>query len=226
MDNLEGPVINQTLSFSSKILVSDKGDLVVIGRVLKPIEASETEDLGQFSTLEERRRALEQKKKEEKEKLLRDMDVNITTFEPQDQEKWQSEIYDTYDCKVRAVIFACEDVPQEDTLRKMKVELIGPYLVYKREFSEKIDIINIETGESQEPIHLKNMIVDEEENKKFVNFFRVPKTAFQSIKSRRTERDRVYYKNLLQVIILNQTFIYDLDDETGQREINFVHDME
>ena len=100
---------------------------------------------------------------------------------------------------------------QEDILNKLKVELVGPYLVYKHELSEKIYIKNLETGERQDPILLKNMIIDEED-KKFVNFFRVPKTAFQSIKSRRTERDRVYYENLLQVVILNQTFIYDLDD--------------
>ena len=38
------------------------------------------------------------------------------------------------------------------------------------------------------------------------------------------ENSRVYYMNLLQVSILNKTFIYDLDDNS--EEILFVHDMD
>ena len=33
--HLNGPTINETLTFSNKILISDSGDLVVIGRVLR-----------------------------------------------------------------------------------------------------------------------------------------------------------------------------------------------
>ena len=65
-----------------------------------------------------------------------------------------------------------------------------------------------------EPIPLKNML-EEEKDAKFVNFLQVPKTAYVSVKSRRTEVDRVYYQNLLEVIVQNQIFIYDLDGEPG-----------
>ena len=66
-----------------------------------------------------------------------------------------------------------------------------------------------------------------EDDKKYVNFFRIPKTSFLSIKSRKQDFAGKYYENLLQVTVKNQTFIYDMDDESGQiSEIHFVHDME
>jgi hypothetical protein len=68
-------------------------------------------------------------------------------------------------------------------------------------------------------------MLEEEKDAKFINFLQVPKTAFVSVKSRRTEVDRVYYQNLLEVIVQNQIFIYDLDGEPGQREIDFIHNM-
>lgn len=58
-------------------------------------------------------------------------------------------------------------------------------------------------------------MLEEEKDAKFINFLQVPKTAFVSVKSRRTEVDRVYYQNLLEVIVQNQIFIYDLDGEPG-----------
>ena len=71
------------------------------------------------------------------------------------------------------------------------------------------------------------LTLNEEDEKKYVNFFKIPKTSFLTIKSRKQDYAGKYYENLLQVVVRNQTFIYDLDDASGQpTEIHFVHDME
>ena len=72
----------------------------------------------------------------------------------------------------------------------------------------------MDSRKNLESISLKNML-EEEKDAKFVNFLQVPKTAYISVKSRRTEVDRVYYQNLLEVIVQNQIFIFDLDGEPG-----------
>ena len=119
-------------------------------------------------------------------------------------------MYDCFDCDVKVVLFTVEDTPSQDCL-SLDVEIVGPYFVYKQKYSDQIEIVDLNTRENLEPISLCNMIEDEKDSK-YVNFFQVPKTSFLSVKSRRTEVDRVYYQNLLQVVVLNQIFIYDLDD--------------
>ena len=42
--HLDDPALNDTLLFSNDVLVSDNGDLVLIGRVKKPIQENEEED--------------------------------------------------------------------------------------------------------------------------------------------------------------------------------------
>ena len=54
-----------------------------------------------------------------------------------------------------------------------------------------------------------------EDEKKYVTFFKVPKTSFLTIKSRKQDYVGKYYENLLQVVVRNQTFIFDLDDASG-----------
>ena len=156
-----------------------------------------------------------------------ELGIKFFTFDKQVNQNWQSILYD-YKCKVKLVIFEVEDVSmksktQENTLRKIKVEQVGPFIVYKRELDDKIFIFDTRTERNVEAISLVNMLY-EEEDRKYVNFFKVPKLPYQSIKQRRTEDSRVYYENLLQVTILNKTFIFDLDDKNA--ELMFVHDME
>ena len=46
-------------------------------------------------------------------------------------------------------------------------------------------------------------MTNEDKEKIYMNLFRVPKTSFQAIKSRRPGHPRRYYENLLQVVILD-----------------------
>ena len=79
---------------------------------------------------------------------------------------------------MKVVIFACEDVSIEDTLRKIKVEIVGPYLAYKREYTDYLSILDLENEKELDPICLANKFGPSDEDKKFVNFFRLPKTSF------------------------------------------------
>ena len=102
------------------------------------------------------------------------MGIKFFKFEKYVNQNWQSILYD-YNCKVKVVVFEAEDVPeksktQENTLRKTKVEQIGPFIVYKREIDDKISIFDTRIEKKVEPISLVNML-NEEEEKKFVNFF-------------------------------------------------------
>ena len=62
---LESPMINQSITFSNKILISDSGDLVVIGRVVKQTHATEESECAELATTsEEKMKAKENKKRE------------------------------------------------------------------------------------------------------------------------------------------------------------------
>jgi hypothetical protein len=76
-------------------------------------------------------------------------------------------------------------------------ELVGPYIVYKRtDIDNKISVHNIEKDCEKGKIKLENMLLAEDD-KKYVNFFRIPKTSFLSIKSRKQDFAGKYYDNLL-----------------------------
>ena len=69
------------------------------------------------------------------------------------------------------------------------------------------------------------MTLKESDETKYVNFIKIPKTSFMTIKSR--NETGKYYENLLQVVVKNQTYIYDLDDASGNpSEIDFIHGMD
>ena len=142
------------------------------------------------------------------------MEAQVFTFNSSESRSWQSEMYDTFDCEVKVVLFKVEDSQTLDCLSRLNVEIVGPYFVYKQKYCDQIEILDLDTSKNLEPISLSNMI-EEEKDAKYVNFFQVPKTAYASVKSRRTEVDRVYYTNLLQVVVMNQIFIYDLDGVYG-----------
>ena len=63
---------------------------------------------------------------------------------------------------------------------------------------------------------------------KYVNFFQVPPSYFQSIKLLRTGRDMDLYENILQVVVRNQSVIFNLDENDRGKplEINFIDDFE
>ena len=61
-----------------------------------------------------------------------------------------------------------------------------------------------------------DLLTKAENSKKLIHLMKVPDTSILTIKSPKNEFEgNWYYKNLLQVIVRNQTFIYDLDDESG-----------
>ena len=72
-----------------------------------------------------------------------DLDVNVYTIDTDVHTLWQSVDFSELECKLKVVIFSCEDVPKEDTLAKLQTELIGPYLAYKRDIDSKINICHI-----------------------------------------------------------------------------------
>ena len=72
-------------------------------------------------------------------------------------------------------------------------------------------------------------ILPEETDKKYVTFSRIPTSSFLTVKAHGIGMKSEYYKNLLQVTMRNETFIYDLEDEPEElspREIGFVHGID
>ena len=114
-------------------------------------------------------------------------------------------------CNVTAVILTQkeEDIRmrseemQKDLLERTQFELVGPYIVFKRNTDDQIRIKRIvkkdpkpTIPEQELRVELKNMFIDDIDIK-YVNFFQVPPSYFQSIKLLRTGRDMDLYENIL-----------------------------
>ena len=59
-----------------------------------------------------------------------------------------------------------------------------------------------------------------------VLIYRVPKSSYQIIKSRKGPLMMTFYDNLVQIVVRNQSIILNLDDEFKPKEINFLQDID
>ena len=69
----------------------------------------------------------------------------------------------------------------------------------------------------------------DDESLKYVTFDRIPVSSFLEVKSLGPDMKPIYYKNLLQVILRNETFYFDLDDDLDKispKEIGYVYGID
>ena len=193
----------KSLKFSYKMQLTDKGELVLFGRVLVP------EYNGKVKV---------QTNSEES------MDMSTHIIEVDDDTKvtcivfthLQEQFIDPKDGKMMPNSF----------IRNFQCRLVGPYLCYRQYTDDKIRvrrIINendpIDPNQKERCISFKSILTDPED-KKFMTFSRVPATSFQTMKS-----ETEVYGNLLEVVVRNMTYLFDLDTE-DLKEVNFVESID
>ena len=67
-----------------------------------------------------------------KTEQVQDLETEVFSFSSSVNKHWQSDMYDTFDCEIKVVLFMAEDIPSQDCLAKLDVEIVGPYFVYKQ----------------------------------------------------------------------------------------------
>ena len=64
---------------------------------------------------------------------------------------------------------------------------------------------------------------------KFVNFFSIPHTAFQTVKYNDKIGEVKQYENLFQIILQNKSIIFNIDKskkrKVQEREVDFIDDF-
>ena len=109
----------------------------------------------------------------------------------------------------------------------MQIRLIGPYLAFRSWEDDNIKFKRIDKDHDK-PNNLHQMslstIFSGKNDNKLVNFFPIPKSAFQQVDYSKLDGEIKLFQNLFQVIVRNKSIIFDMK-ETGPEEVNFIDDF-
>ena len=96
----------------------------------------------------------------------------------------------------------------------MMFELLDPYLAFRRVTDDKIFVAKIDEDTNNKVIPEYTVplkyIFTAPEDITLVNFFAVPKSAYQTVRYLKNDGALQMYDNLLQVVVENYTIIFDL----------------
>lgn len=110
----------------------------------------------------------------------------------------------------------------------MQIRLIGPYLAYRTWEDDDIKFQRIDKDYNNKPnnFHMMSLstIFTGKNDNKLVNFFPIPKSAFQQVDYIKLDGEIRMFNNLFQVIVRNKSIIFDMK-ETGPVEVNFIDDF-
>ena len=69
--------------------------------------------------------------------------------------------------------------------------------------------------------------LDKTDGFKLVTFDRISSSSYLTVKANRAIGDLKFYNNLLEVVLNNDTYVYDMDGaENNPQEIHFVRNMD
>ena len=127
----------------------------------------------------------------------------------------------------------------KDFFRQFQWKLIGPYLCFRRYTDSKIWIRRAiperkydqldNADQNERFIPLDAVIAEEADSKMYVTFDRIPLSSFLTVKSRGIGQKSKYFKNLLQVTLRNEAYIFALDEELDHespKEIGYFHGID
>jgi len=117
----------------------------------------------------------------------------------------------------------------KNLIRKVTYRVVGPYLVYMYQGEDRIRmrrIIAEKEGEAipgpERRINLKP-VMKNTVDKNYVSFSAISPDSIQTV-SGGSAKELLFYKNILEVIVLNTSYIFNLDTP-NLTEINFVEDI-
>ena len=158
----------KSLAFANKVLLTDKGQMVFVSRVVLPEYAGKL------------------KLKNEEKQEDSDMRISIHRFKT-----------DPNGDSVTLIAFVCEQeqyfdlkekkVKKSLVFKSLQYRLVGPYLCYRQYTDDKIRIRKVigVDDDSAEPVErfisLKPILIDPVD-KKHVTFARIPTSSFQTMK--------------------------------------------
>ena len=122
-----------------------------------------------------------------------------------------------------------EDIIDEDLqnfLNKLQTKLVGNFLCYRRYEDDFIRVRKLFDGDcafsNERHINLAPVLIDKEEDLKYIQFKKIPRSSYQMIKGE-CAGQLTFYSDLVGVTIKNMTFIFDLNEETqNPKEVNFI----